>query len=341
MRPSTFPAFAVLASPLLFAPLASAYPIPPVNLWKLAEQADLIVVARVASVERRPSIESNEDHFGTDTAHLRVAETWKGDGGTDVDVAFGSGVICPAPAHYEAGATVLAFLARPDEKTALTKDAPDVRWRTVSLSYGSLYPRDEDLPILRDLVVEALALQSRGPVPEAARRAWHVRAATHRATRWHGLMGLPLPVEGMGDGDGGPGSPRRSEPAPDERREVLRGFADDPSDDGTIAMTLVFVGRQPDDAFDQAMLGQLERVLADDDIAYWLPDALARMAERFGSRDGLRAIGLTPETRYDEPKPAVLRAAWRSARARYGIPLVPAAPVPVHEKPGVGGRTPD
>lgn len=341
MRPLTTRALAALAFlTLAAAPVATAYPIPPVNLWELVRKSDLVVVAQVTSLAK-PTDERGRDPFAYDTAHLRVVEVWKGDADGDIEVAFGSGVICPAPAHYEEGATVLAFLERPDQETAPTRDASDARWRTVGLSYGSLYPRDEDLPLFRDLVADAVALQSRGHVPEAARRAWHVGAATHRATRWHGLMGLPLAVEGMRDDDDDPDSHRRSEPTADERRELMRGFADEPSDDDTIAMMLVFVGRQRDDAFDQAVLGQLERALAEDEIGYWLPDALARMTERFGGRDGLAAIGLTEETQYDEPKPAVLRAAWRTARDRYGIPSVPPAPAPPEEKPGVGRRTPD
>ena len=76
MRPFPGPLLLVGAV-LLAAPSLGAYPIPPVTLWQLTAEADLIVVARVAAVESPPNPGKNFAFEG-DIARLHVLEVWKG-----------------------------------------------------------------------------------------------------------------------------------------------------------------------------------------------------------------------------------------------------------------------
>jgi hypothetical protein len=349
LMPRFAPRLTVALAGLLLAPaIALAYPIPPVTLWELAEQADLIVVARVATVEEAHQEEA--EPFDRDVARLQVLEVWKGSAGADVSVTFTRGLICPAPPRYVPGETVLAFLeSGPTRLASLGTHVPadEARqlaarwadhWFTVGLSYGTLYPGAEDRPFLRDLVEDALVLQSRSPVPESEWRAWHVRAASQRATRWQGLYALDRsPDEVLASYDRK--DRRRTVPTADERRDVMRGFIVEPSDDHTLAMTVAFAGRQPEAEFDRAVLGQVERLLAEQDIPYWLTDALTRMAERHGSRNGRRDLGLKDD--WQEPNARSLRVAWARTRDRYGIPEVPPAPAPPSGTEGVAGSSPD
>jgi hypothetical protein len=349
MRPFPRRVLAVLAPVLFAAPLADAYPIAPVTLWQLTEQAELVVLARVVAVES-PQQDHDERDFESDIARLQVLEVWKGSTGGDVAVSFARGLICPAPPRYVPGETVLAFLEsgatraaslRKDVKAEVRQDLTAKwtnRWFTVALSYGTLYPEADDLPFLHDLVDDALALQGRSPVPEGEKRAWHVRAATRRVTRWQGLYALDRETD-KAHSFYGRAKRTRTNPTPDERREVMRGFILEPSDDHTLAMTLSFVGSQPEPEFDRVVLGQVERLLAEPKVPYWLGDAMARLAERFGSRNGRRELGLKDD--WEAPNTAALQVAWQRTRDRYGIPLVPAAPAPPRERRGVGGSTPD
>ena len=102
---------------IFLASLAAAYPIPPVTLWQLVSQADLIVVGRVAEIEhpRQADVEgtiSRGDYLDPDVAVLEVVETWKGTPIRQVRVNFSSGLLCPAPPRYVLGQIVLAFLER-------------------------------------------------------------------------------------------------------------------------------------------------------------------------------------------------------------------------------------
>ena len=326
---------AALPALVLAAADAGAYPIPPVTLWQLTQDANLVVLARVTRVESRAG-RASDDAFERDTARLDVLEVWKGEKTGEVAVTFGKDFICPAPPRYESGRTVLAFLQSGSTMLAGLRDdvsaeqvrALTARWTgryfTVGLSYGTLYPRDEDLPFLRDLVADALALQQSQPAAaDAARRSWHVRAATRSVTRWQGLYGLQREGDALHTGYDR-AVPKANPPTADERREVMRGFIEDPSADHTLVMALAFAGRQPEIEFDRAVLGQVERLLAGRDLPYWLPDAMVRAVERFGAVDGRRALRLKPAEEFEEPNPAALRTAWRKARERYGIPTGPA-----------------
>jgi hypothetical protein len=344
LSPSRLPV--VLGFLALTAPVAHAYPIPPVTLWELTEEADVVILARVIAVESLPRRDLRE--WENDIARLQVLEVWKGSIGDDVAVMFPGDLMCPAPPRYVPGETVLAFLESGATRLgALDKDTPAERvreraakwahrWFTVGLSYGTLYPSEDDRPFLRDLVEDALALQARSPLPEEEWRAWHVRAASRRVTRWQGLYALDRASYNVHSASGRkPGG--LSSATADERREVMRGFIVEPSADHTLTMALAFAGTQAEPEFDRAVLGQVERLLGEPKVPYWLGDALVLTAERFGSRNGRRDLALKDD--WEQPGAAALRAAWQRTRERYGIPLVPAAPAPPREMTGVGGST--
>ncbi len=335
MRPSPGPLLAP-GPVLLVAPLAQASPIPPVALWQLAQEAELIVVARVAAVEL--DVYGDSD-VAPDVARLEVLEVWKGSPSGEIPVTFRKSAVCPAPARYVPGETVLTFLARGETLAARLRASPrHVRrmtalwaghWFTIGASYGTLYHDADDRALMHDLVDDAIVLQGTPPVPEAERRAWHIRAASRRATRWHGLDPLRPVPEGLQYFYGlRPWSP----PTTDERLEVMRGFVAEPSDDETLAMTLAFAGAEPDPEFDHEVLGQVERLLLEASVPHWLEDALARLAERFGSTNGRADLGL-PEPGRFRPSVVTLRRSWQRTLERYGIPNVPPAMPPVSRHP--------
>jgi hypothetical protein len=137
-------------------------------------EADVVAVARVLSVsERHPD---GKRDWNNAAAHLEIVETSKGTAPERLEVPFPAELLCPAPPRYVEGQTVLAFLRH---------DAD--RWATVGLSYGTLYPDADDLPVMREAASEILALR---PGDTRAHTALLVHLASRRATRWDGLFEL-------------------------------------------------------------------------------------------------------------------------------------------------------
>ena len=179
-RPFTFSSLAALLLALT-ASTPLAYPITPVTLWDLVQEADLVLLADVAEVteavetagtDLRGAPSASRMGGPGSIAHLRIREAWKGVADGTVEVAFDPNYICPAPPRYVAGKTVVAFLTRDGDTLS-----------TLALSYGTHYPSPADIPVYRDRVREARDLQARGNVSDADRLAWLVRAASRRATR--------------------------------------------------------------------------------------------------------------------------------------------------------------
>jgi hypothetical protein len=326
--PIAVPAALLLAS--TFVPAAHAYPIAPHTLWQLVLESELVLLGQV---EHPMPLESkDDDHWRSAIARVRPLEVWKGEPtGAVIEIPYPANMICPAPPVYEEGATVLAFLQKDEDGT----------WTTSGLSYGTLYPRAEDVPVFRDLILEAASLQSGYLVRDFARRRWLVRAATHRATRWQGLYELLSESDSLHSAfDTRADRRERRRPWASERRAVMAGFVREPSADLTVPMTVAFAGREPSAEFDAAVLGQVERVLAEDVQPYWLPEALARLAERYGAKNVPDDLGLPLDKSY-RVDPQQLREAWKSYRDALSIPRVAPAAEPPHDAPGVGGRTPD
>jgi len=387
-----------------FPPDAGAYPIPPVTLWSLVEQADVVVLARVERVEPgEPRTEEdmmNGDFFDRDIAVLRVLETWKGEEMAEIRVTFGAGVICPAPPRFQIGEVVLAFLERgktttrrvaeasaqwegerlrrtPEEKAAeeaerieagWTPPTPEEeaeqrakseqsfrkfvawaagRWFTVGLSYGTLYPAEEDRPAFRDLVAQAARLQAAGKVEPADRREWLVSAAERRATRWQGLYELaPKTDKFHYFYDRGRREDADEPLTGEELARLGAGFVREPSVDSTLAMLLGLLAPYPDAQVDRAAAATIETALEKRPRAWWLPDAMARTLERFGDADPKHRLtrdnvdcGGEPVCEWVDPE--TLPGIWQQARRDLGIPAVAKIEVPERRVFGVGGETPD
>jgi hypothetical protein len=333
---------------LLLVPRAQAYPISPQTLWHLTQKAELVVwadVEDVAPLPPPPTDGGTEDDFRSsiDVARLKVREVWKGNApeGGPVEVHFNSGIICPAPPHYEAGLSVVAFLARYEGK-----------WRTVGLSYGTRYPTStgEAEAYKRAITQAHEAQQEAAPAPdggvalEEPGTDWLVLAASHPATRWDGLYGLvPESDEYLFFYD-----QRGSRPVSltgEQREQLARGFVEHPPLDRSLSMMLAALRGHANAEVDRVAANALETLLADGRPPYWAPLALDLLRERHGEkpkkrpantedpllrgRDGKAPSGLHP-----------LVKEWKAFKKRHKLePQRLALPVepPV---PGTGGDTP-
>lgn len=175
-----------LSSTLLVASLATAaaapsYPIAPRSLLQLYGDADLIVVARVD--EPCTAHEDPESLWGN-CARLEPSEVLAGERPCEpIHVRYTAGLICPAPARYEVGERVLAFLrSDPDEDVLVT----------CSLSYGTKYLDDEGLGVYRERIAELARIDAlEDPYTRlAATVEWLVKCAEHPATLDEALLDL-------------------------------------------------------------------------------------------------------------------------------------------------------
>ena len=101
------------------------YPISPRPLRKLVIESENIVYASVIAIEHC----EKDDHWNDTKAILVIKEILQGSVKQDtIDVFFSKNMICPAPAHYEVGKSVLAFVNEYKKKSG---------YYTHALSYGS------------------------------------------------------------------------------------------------------------------------------------------------------------------------------------------------------------
>jgi hypothetical protein len=339
------------------------YPIAPRTLWDLAAEAERVVLARVVVVSHGFALLVAFEDMETSVAQLRVLETWKGVTTRTVSVDFTPGFVCPAPDRYLEGETVLAFLESGESRTRGITDAQarkklakkwSGRWFTVALSYGTLYPDPEAVPAMRQLVAEALRLQSQGAVSDADRRQWLVRAAAEPATRWHGLYGLSRQSDAMHSF-----YDRREAPldlvsslTSVERWTLARAFCADPLLDQTVPMMLRVLAGHRDRAVDFTALAAIETALGDEPVPFWVHEAVPLVAARFGP--GAPAERSTP-AKMDGPDgdftddplfrrmdrdDGDLRRLWAEARVRLGLPIAPRLPRSTQRVRAVGGDTP-
>lgn len=329
----------------------AAYPISPVTLWSLTEQADVIVVAKVTWVGedeppaqtfgdvahvQQPGAEKRIAWFGGGVARLQVLETWKGNPGEWLEVVTDAEMTCPAPGRFVEGETMVGFFS-----------GSTGEWRATGLSYGTLYPTEQGRGVFSSLVGQALALQRRGSVSEDERRAWLVEAASHSATRWHGMYELAQggdEVHRYYDRD------RRSAPpgtglTQEQRVALARAFADDPSTDATLGMTLDLLKDVSDARFDAAVVNAMDSAVNDAESAYWLPEAMALVAQRFhlkvpSKRPAVHEADdlLSADPLFKERRDA--SDAWVKLRQRIHVPEARVAPQPVSRVRGVGPDTP-
>ena len=177
-----------LASPAL------SYPIEPQTLRTLSRDAELICVARVVSstllvLPARDPWPASRRQVVT----LEIQLVLKGQQESRwVRVARDVDTVCPRPARYDLGSTVLAFLER---ASWLERRVPRQQplWSTTALSYGSRRiqgPPLESALVKRTREVLELHSQLQGLERREKVAAWFVRCVGHPSTRWDGLWGL-------------------------------------------------------------------------------------------------------------------------------------------------------
>ena len=316
-----------------------AYPISPVTLWDLVETSSLIVLADVISVDD-PRAGEMPDHDDPNsimemvsrdaTAHLNVREVWKGNWAGQLQVSFEDMLVCPAPARYMTGGRVLAFLHR-DEGA----------WRTTSLSYGTLYPQDDGIPIFRSLVARAVRLQAAASVSDDAYMNWIVDAASHPATRWHGLYPL-IPRSDILHSryDKRTGISIIDRLTDQHLARIAEGFIASPPTDRTLPMALAALASYSSERLDMAALASMEAVMSSEPVPWWAKDALRHLLERFMARSVVESTLEDLEDWPDESDSDEIRAIWKRTKEELGLPDVEPAEITQPEMWGVGSNTP-
>ena len=309
------PCFA-LCFALLLAPPAASYPIRPVPLWSLTAKADLIVVAKVTEVVELPDPDYSQEEWASDLARLEVLATLKGEDAAYLEIPFPGDLICPGPPQYRQGQTVVAFLNRGE----------DHQLRTVALSYGTLYGRDEsELEDLEEMTRMAVELHSAGlsaPALAERKRAWVIEAAARPGTRWHGLYELEPRTERMRKFGSYPPQPVGLVIEKKEQAVLADAFllADEP-DDYSPELLQMLDGYE-DPRVEAAALGWIEGLLALDQPPYVTRGLIETVLLRGG-------VGNPDDWMTDEKgeetfdiAPGRLRQIWSKAKEHLSLPTV-------------------
>jgi hypothetical protein len=180
------PLAVVLAGVVLAASASAPYPIPPVPLRELIEEADLIAIATVREVRHVGDEESMDfdELWYSDLAKLEIKAVLAGDLVEEVDVYYCCSLACPAPPRYVPGETSLVFLYENEDRPG---------WGTCSLSYGQKKVTGSGM---RDAYVARIReMQAIAKVKDPEERHketldWLVECAVHPATRWEGTYEL-------------------------------------------------------------------------------------------------------------------------------------------------------
>jgi hypothetical protein len=308
-----------------------AYPIPPVPLWELLQKSDLVLLAKVVEVDPIAEQEDGTRRWDSAIARLQVVEVWKGEPTDRVEVPYPANLLCPAPPRYEKGETVLAFLARSEEGT----------WATVGLSYGTLYPQTEEVEDYRAAIRDASVLMKGETVSLQSRLEWLSAIAARRGTRWHGLYEL----EGRSDklhsyyDRSGASRALAASLSEAQRARIARGFVDEPSTDRTLPMALSVLADFKSREVDLAAASAIESVLKEEEVPWWIPDALGLTLKRFGDPDVDKRLAHVGRDFADVDAEEVRRI-WREACSALGIPRVAPIGVPKPKVWGVGSNTP-
>lgn len=155
-----------------------AYPISPMPLRKLVLESKYIVYADVIEIE---TLET-DDHWYDAIAILVIKEILQGKIKNDtIDVYFSIGMICPAPAHYEKGTTVLAFL-----------DKEKKGYSTHALSYGSKTLDELGYTSYKERIFEIQKILKIQNEQEKTTKTldWLISCAVNPVTRWEGIYEL-------------------------------------------------------------------------------------------------------------------------------------------------------
>jgi len=173
---------------LFISNFVHAYPISPNALKKLAADSQVIVVAQVESIDvGRSEIIQDGDSIETvnelSQANLVVLDVLKGNPESIITVEFNKRISCPAPASYQEGTKVLAFL---DKKPLVNK------YSTHARSYGAKTLNDVDLEIYVQRIEEIQQILQLKDKDEQRNETieWLVKCAENKATRFEGLYDL-------------------------------------------------------------------------------------------------------------------------------------------------------
>jgi hypothetical protein len=157
------------------------YPISPRPLRVLVQESQYIITGRVTEI-----IEVEKKHGKTidsDTyAVISVLDVLQGEIREKVvNVWFNPYMICPAPARYEAGTTVVVFL-----------DKYKGEYITHALSYGAKTVSDTALKVYKTRIeeIQQINKMNDGLDKFMATVEWLVKCAENRDTRWEGTYEL-------------------------------------------------------------------------------------------------------------------------------------------------------
>ncbi len=172
-----------LLASILMAQWSCAFPIPPRSLRQLYNDAELIVVANVQKTE---AVEL-DDLWSRSKATLKVSSCLKGEvKGSTVAVYYAPNMVCPSPARYKTGKTVLAFLKAREKGEG---------YRTYALSYGAKALAEGELEIYLARMKELKIILVIQDEQERFRKttAWLVTCVEKQVTRMEGLLDLDGP----------------------------------------------------------------------------------------------------------------------------------------------------
>ncbi|HEY0881058.1 MAG TPA: hypothetical protein VGD87_05990 [Archangium sp.] len=290
-----------LATLLVMVPcVVAAYPIPPQSVRQLTEDADLIVVARIADVKvvALPDLDS----FAPDTvATLVVEETWNGSAPSTLEVLYGANVSCPAPPRFEVGRRVVAFLSKGEGE----------RYQTVGLSYGTKYPESP---------AEFEALRKEVAAVVQARRAggftlWEERLllAFARPEERNDLL-----ISMQGDEEG---TRALSAKLVDQFERL---FIERPSFDAAVPKVLWLIKTRPSKALDAVFADVIETVLSRESAPQWIVESLPLLEARLQKKQR-KPRGATTVEAFEvglgakQPDDAEVKARWAAMKRAFKL----------------------
>lgn len=282
------------------------------TLWDLSEEAEAIVLVHVDNVGQTPPTADGSRNMNSDLATLSVQQVLKGTPAAVISVEYSQSVRCPAPAQYDVGMQVLAFLR---------KKGP--HYQTVAMSQGTLYPKPSELDDYLSVVKEAVALQAAQPMAQDAKVRWMVHAAARPATRLHGLGGLVPPtsyLRGLDkDRESARSSPDGIRLTYEQFKEIADSFIKYPTAGHSLPMILTLLEHYVSKTIDHTAIGLVDAALAEDVPAPWLISAIDLLRSRL--HDPMLATIPSP-TVWESVPIAVLRQQWQAVRKRLRLPKV-------------------
>ena len=253
-----------------------AYPITPRPLRKLVMESEFIIYADVINIEE---IEA-DDHWNDAKAVLVIKEIIQGKIENDtINVFFTPGMICPSPARYEKGTTVLAFL-----------DKQKKDYVTHALSYGSKTIGSKAFEAYKSRIIEMQNILKIKDEDEKAEQTidWLVTCAVDSHTRWEGIYELSPKSDFMSYYDQDIGTYMREYDLTEIQKLKLREafFKIDDLTYTDIGLVDLVVQKN-----DTELINFLIKELKEADIEdMWYLDYLMERIAKFTDRDDLRRI---------------------------------------------------